>query len=698
MRGQGLAFANAGVVKQRVRTLPPFARLVAEGSRLHALVVKQPNILDLSVYFKNKLFRSLDSCKASDLGTPFRFHETYNEHTDELDALVTYAAHLPLFDAPAVSAIESASCSDRPRKRARVEGAPLPVTASVSNVEAIIGEHRERLDALQAALRALFVHYGDARTEVRYLVEVEGHSLRWELRNQGARPCLLNCTDHHSNNALLWLEPTAGDAMTFIKDAYSVRYKCLTERCGKPSGVIGELAWNGARYDFATVFPPQLVPAQRRPATFRPRTEPLPGAATQRTQPQAQPQPQPAAVREEEASEAVASPSEAPAVPVRARALLLERDEEDDDDDNFDEQDGVDPLDPPLNTYELVKTRFERWTFKTKFPIGFAMFEPSMGAPMLCNEAQCVQYYKDLFYFEQDPLTRDWVRRPFMRKWLGDSNKRKVRKIVVSPSGAHRRDFNAWKGFRAERLPPVPDEDVPDLVAPFLRHVLEVYSNDDEATFNFLVDLFANVLQRPHKPSCVAVNLFGRQGAGKGIVLSALRKYVIGPEASYQTPSPDLDLVGRFASGTFGKVFIQIDEIGNMAMYEDVIKNIVTNDTVRLERKNKDAIVVKNMCNLFSTSNNMETFKIPPDDRRFVMLRCSDRYVGNVEYMQHLGSHLMRADVARAIYQYLMKRDLSKYVDNFQAHRPQTRWPPRACVCVCSPCDDAFLTAFTLCP
>ena len=686
MRGQGLAFANAGVVKQRVRTLPPFARLVAEGSRLHALVVKQPNILDLSVYFKNKLFRSLDSCKASDLGTPFRFHETYNEHTDELDALVTYAAHLPLFDAPAVSAIESASCSDRPRKRARVEGAPLPVTTSVSNVEAIIGEHRERLDALQAALRALFVHYGDARTEVRNLVGVEGHSLRWELRNQGARPCLLNCTDHHSNNALVWLVPilTATGGHGLIKDAYEVKVQCMTERCGKPTGVIGQLAWDGARYAMEAVFPPRLVPTQRRPGTFKARTEPLPGAATvRRVAPMPPPQQVSREVEEEEnASEVSTSPSEVLAAPVRARAVLLDRDEEDDDDDDFDEQDGVDPLDPPLNTYELVKARFERWTFKTKFPIGFAMVEPSMGAPMLCNEAQCVQYYKDLFYFEQDPLTRDWVRRPFMRKWLGDSSKRKVRRIVVSPSGAHRRDFNAWKGFRAERLPPVPDEDVPELVAPFLRHVLEVYANDDEATSNFLIDLFANVLQRPHKPSCVAVNLFGRQGAGKGIVLSALRKYVIGPEASYQTPSPDLDLVGRFASGTFGKVFIQIDEIGNMAMYEDVIKNIVTNDTVRLERKNKDAIVVKNMCNLFSTSNNMETFKIPPDDRRFVMLRCSDRYVGNVAYMQHLGDHLMRADAARAIYQYLMKRDLSKYVDNFQAHRPQTRWPPRARVCV----------------
>lgn len=99
----------------------------------------------------------------------------------------------------------------------------------------------------------------------------------------------------------------------------------------------------------------------------------------------------------------------------------------------------------------------------------------------------------------------------------------------------------------------------------------------------------------------------------------------------------------------------------------------VTNDTVRLERKNKDTIIVKNMANLWCTSNNIVTFKIPPDDRRFVMLHCSDRYRCNTAYMNGLGSQLKRPEVARAIYQFLMGRDLSRYAPNFQNHRPQTR-------------------------
>ena len=150
-----------------------------------------------------------------------------------------------------------------------------------------------------------------------------------------------------------------------------------------------------------------------------------------------------------------------------------------------------------------------------------------------------------------------------------------MRRIVVSPTGANKRDYNAWAGFRAARLPPVPDADVPRLVAPFLRHILEVYASDNVQTSEFIIDMFANCIKRPHMPSCVAINFFGRQGAGKGIILSAMRKYVIGREASFQTSTPELDLAGRFATGTFGKVFVQVDEVASLHQYQEIIKNLV---------------------------------------------------------------------------------------------------------------------------
>ena len=678
MRGQGLAFANAGVVKQRVRTLPPFARLVAEGSRLHALVVKQPNILDLSVYYRSKLFRLLGSCKASDLSTPFRFHETYNEHTDELDALVTHAAHLPLFDAPAVSALSASS--DRPRKRARAEppSQRAAATGGHGDVQAIIDAHRERLDALQAALRALFVHYGDVRTEVRYLVEAEGHSLRWELRNQGARPCLLNCTDHHSNNALVWLVPilTATGGHGLIKDAYEVKIQCTTERCGKPTGVIGRLAWDGARYAMEAVFPPQLVPTNRRPATFKARTEPLPGAATvRRAQPAAAqpvpPPPPPQPEADEVASEASTSPSEAAGggiVLTLAQTghpiLMRGRGVEDEE---------VDIDDPETNQYDMVKQRFEKCNFRIEYPFSYGYMRRGYIEPMLCNDTTFRSKHIQLCYFEKDPFTREWRKQPFIGRWMKDPRNKSYDSIVVDPADTNPRDLNLWPGVLAARLPPVPATSVPELVEPFVRHVREVLANDNEQVCEYLLDLMANMVKQPHKPSGVVVSLYGCQGCGKGILLAALREYVLGPLITFQTGNVEEDLIGRFANGIMNKVMVQVDEVGSVHAFDNLLKNLCTNNTIRYEKKGKDTVIIQNYVNLWFTSNNIDTFKIDPDDRRFVLLHCSNRYAGNVAYMHHLLTHLRKPEVARALLQFFMQRDLSKYIMNFQAERPRTR-------------------------
>ena len=91
-------------------------------------------------------------------------------------------------------------------------------------------------------------------------------------------------------------------------------------------------------------------------------------------------------------------------------------------------------------------------------------------------------------------------------------------------------------------------------------------------------------------------------------------------------------------------------------------------------RKGHDSITVPNFSTLLFTSNNADSFKITANDRRFVLLNCSDRYVRNVAYMSNLGQELARPEVARAVYQLCMRRNLSKYaIDGFQAHRPTTR-------------------------
>ena len=104
------------------------------------------------------------------------------------------------------------------------------------------------------------------------------------------------------------------------------------------------------------------------------------------------------------------------------------------------------------------------------------------------------------------------------------------------------------------------------------------------------------------------------------------------------------------------------------------LKNIITCDTIRSEKKGADSITVKNFANLIFTSNNDNALAVATDARRFVLFRCSPKYKGNKAYFTGLRKQLARQEVAQALYQFMMKRDLSGYEDGFQEYRPITEF------------------------
>ena len=619
---QGHAFESAAAVKARMQqSMPSLASCFPEGGALRALAERQPGAVDMSVYYKNKHFRMLGCCKGSAPDAPFRFDAELNEHAEPLDALITYAEHLP---------------------RLLVVAAPIKAPPQR-------GVKRPRPDAAEpggmlAGLRALLVQCGDSQTEVRGLHETEdGGVMRWECRNQGTRPCLLSQTDHRSNQALLFVVPPPladADGQT-----YDVKYQCMSDRCGRPAGVIGRLRWCAATQAFApeVEFPPRLCPASRRPSTFRART--VPAGCFHEAAPAA-----PAAPIEDEP--APAAPPEAP--PEAA----------------------PDPEDPAQNTYEGVKARFERRCFKVLSPFAYAhLIDDQTKEPDLYTPIALKQLYANLYYFERDGQTQEWRKQLFVPRWMGDVRIKQVKRIVVDPvvadDGAN---YNMWPGFAAAGLPTVQEADVADLIEPIVRHIYDVYANGHGETTEFLLDYFANLVQRPDRPSHVALSLWGRSGVGKGMPLTFMREKVLGKAVTYQTANPENDLLGRFQNGCVNRVLVQVDEVRSLREHDDRLKDLITNDTVQLERKGRDIVTVRNLVNLVFTSNNENALTVGTDDRRFVLLRCSEKYRANGAYLCGLGRHMERPEVARAFFQFCLARDLSRYTYDMQLHRPVTEY------------------------
>lgn len=603
---QGHAFASAAAVKRRILgAVPPLISLLGDHATLRDLVERQPNVMDMSVYYKNKNFRTLGSCKADDATrTAFVRHPRLDETIgdEDVEALVTSNTEgLPRLEDDGDDAGSSVA-KKRPRR-----GEP-------------------RLDALQRALRELMTRYGDTRTEVRYLQATnDSNELRWECRNTGVRPCLLTMNDHRSNHVMLWLQHPPNSSN--LHDVYDVKYQCMSERCGRAAGIIGVLRWQNSRYEVETIFPPRLCPSARRPANFQARRTPLPEAT----------------------------------IP----------------NDGMSSEDSImEDEDPESNSYERVKARFELRCFKVLSPFSYANIVDDASEPDFYTPTVIQQLYANLYYFERDAQTREWVKRRFIKKWMGDVRIRTVKRIVVDPQLPPRSlqpdVYNLWPGFAAAQLPPVPEADVAELIEPIVRHIFDVYANGDGDTTHFILDLFANLVQRPHMPSHVALSLYGRQGCGKGMPLTFLRERVLGKGCTFQTANPENDLLGRFQNGCVNRILIQVDEVKCLREYDDKLKNLITNDTVQFEKKGRDIITVRNLVNLIFTSNNENTLTVSTDDRRFVLLRCSEKYCGDSAYLTGLGRHMERAEVARAFYQFCLARDLRLYPYDFQMRRPIT--------------------------
>jgi hypothetical protein len=334
----------------------------------------------------------------------------------------------------------------------------------------------------------------------------------------------------------------------------------------------------------------------------------------------------------------------------------------------------VDTDNPALNTYEMVKERFERECCYVRNKKMYLTLNKGPGDFNILGHPQLINAYCTLTYWGPSGDKADIVEQPFIRRWIFDKTRKMVEKIDIDPRGTDPDVYNMWRGFDAAALPPVPEERVLELIQPITRHFDDVITSGVAAHTQFIHDYLANIIQRPWQKSQVALSLYGAQGCGKGIIFEFFRLKILGTHCSYQTSKPDNDLFGRFANGAVNRVCIQVDEVKSLHDHADQLKDFITNPTVNYEQKGKDTIVVNNFANLILTSNNANALTVSTDDRRFALFQCTSVHKGDTQYFANLGAHLERPEVARAYYQYLMGVDLSEYPTSFQHKRPVTEY------------------------
>jgi hypothetical protein len=224
------------------------------------------------------------------------------------------------------------------------------------------------------------------------------------------------------------------------------------------------------------------------------------------------------------------------------------------------------------------------------------------------------------------PIVGFWNTHPERRQYIGG--------IVFDPSPDYvtRPDvLNLWRGFAVK-----PAAGKWDLMR---AHLFDNVCCGDGEHFEYLMGWLATMYQRPNKPAEVAVVLQGKKGTGKGVFGNALCR-LFGRHGLSIASSKHL--TGNFNAHLRDCVFLLSDEAfyaGDKAG-EGVLKALITEPTITIEGKFKDAISCPNRLHVMMLSNSKWIVPAGLEERRFFVLNVSEERMQDHKYFAAIDAEL----------------------------------------------------------
>ena len=248
---------------------------------------------------------------------------------------------------------------------------------------------------------------------------------------------------------------------------------------------------------------------------------------------------------------------------------------------------------------------------------------------------------------------------PF-KLWCEWFEHREVRAIGFDPSDKPRKDiFNLWRGYNVSKE--VADAYDEKQAQPILDIIKEIWCNNDEDSYEYVLNYFAHIIQKPEQKSGVLLALKSKQGGCKGIIIRKLEE-IIGDDHYVQNCNAD-NLFGNFNGQLEGKVLVNLDEAfwGGDKKMEGVMKNKITEGKQTINKKNKEAYTIDCYANYIISTNNDWFAGTTEDDRRYYCLELNNKYSGRMtKEKEGIIKKVLEAP-CEAFAKILYNRDLSNF-------------------------------------
>ncbi len=210
------------------------------------------------------------------------------------------------------------------------------------------------------------------------------------------------------------------------------------------------------------------------------------------------------------------------------------------------------------------------------------------------------------------------------QSWLESPERRQYKGIIFSPQHPLDGYYNLWRGFGFE-----PKKGNWSLLR---AHINEIICSGVEGHFKFVMKWMADKVQNPggERPG-TSIVLRGERGVGKGIFGSGLGKIFGKHHVHITNPR---HIIGNFNFHLKDCLLAFVDEgfwAGDKTA-EGVLKGLITEDTMMVESKGKDAFEVKNHMSVIMASNHNWIIPAGMEERRFLVLDVSNKRRGDQKY------------------------------------------------------------------
>ena len=230
---------------------------------------------------------------------------------------------------------------------------------------------------------------------------------------------------------------------------------------------------------------------------------------------------------------------------------------------------------------------------------------------------------------------------PIVNLWLAHPDRRQYEGVVFAPNRDASGYYNLWQGFAVESKK--------GDCSLYLAHLKDNIANGDPVIYEYLLSWMAHMIQRPDRRIGVSLVLRGKQGTGKGVMVTQLGK-LLGKH--FVHISQQKHFTGNFNAHFKDALLVFADEVwwAGAKDSEGPLKALVTEDVLGIELKGKDLLPVKNHVHLIIASNHDRVVPAGPEERRFCVLDVGEAHMQDGAYFQAIVEQMDRGGSEALLY------------------------------------------------